>query len=87
MHNMSGKHTHHASRASLGSRFPQSELLVRHEVCQLLDEDMTDEERNELEEAEEVCRRFLAWDLTPGRDISRQSSVREALTEILGRGA
>ncbi|KAI0770485.1 DNA mismatch repair protein MutS [Fomes fomentarius] len=64
-----------------------SELLVRNEVCQLLDEDMTDEERNELEEAEEVCRRFLAWDLTPGRDSTSQPSVREGLTEILGRGA
>lgn len=58
-----------------------SELLTRHEICQLLDEDMTDIERQELEEAEEVCRRFLACDLTAAGE---QGSVRDALAEILG---
>ncbi|KAI0714049.1 DNA mismatch repair protein MutS [Cerioporus squamosus] len=59
-----------------------SELLARHEVCQLLDEDMRDRERQELEEAEEVCRRFLAWDLS---STGRQRSVREILAETLDR--
>ncbi|KAH9889862.1 DNA mismatch repair protein MutS [Cubamyces lactineus] len=63
-----------------------SELLHKHEICQLLDEDMSDGERRELEEAEEVCRRFLAWDLSfEGRD--KGASVREVLTEVLGRAA
>ncbi|KAI9058149.1 hypothetical protein FKP32DRAFT_1582301 [Trametes sanguinea] len=61
-----------------------SQLLARHEVCHLLDEDMSEAERHSLEEAEEVCRRFLAWDLsseTQGRD----KPVRDALTRILAR--
>ncbi|PPR05412.1 hypothetical protein CVT24_008026 [Panaeolus cyanescens] len=40
-----------------------SSLLVKHEIGRLLDEDMTQEERQALEDAEAVCRRFLAWDL------------------------
>ncbi|KAI0662083.1 DNA mismatch repair protein MutS [Cubamyces menziesii] len=61
-----------------------SELLHKHEICQLLDEDMSDAERRELEEAEEVCRGFLAWDLSSqGRD--KCVPIRDTLTEILGR--
>ncbi|OSD07423.1 hypothetical protein PYCCODRAFT_1463684 [Trametes coccinea BRFM310] len=61
-----------------------SQLLARHEICQLLDEDMSDSERHSLEEAEEVCRRFLAWDLSP-LNQKRDEPVREALARILGR--
>ncbi|KAI0366907.1 hypothetical protein BV20DRAFT_951195 [Pilatotrama ljubarskyi] len=63
------------------------ELLMKHEISQLLDEDMSAAERKELEEAEEVCRRFLACDLSPEQRRERDSSVREDLTEILGRAA
>ncbi|RDX49897.1 hypothetical protein OH76DRAFT_495372 [Lentinus brumalis] len=59
-----------------------SELLARHEVCQLLDEDMTDRERQELEEAEEICRKFLSWDLSAA---GRQRPVRAILAETLDR--
>ena len=44
---------------------------------------MTPEERQELEDAEEVCRRFLAWDLDPERAEDRP--VRDILAEVLGR--
>ena len=30
----------------------------------MLDEDMDEAERDELREAEEVCKRFLGWDLS-----------------------
>ena len=59
-------------------------MLARHEMCVLLDEDMTSKERQELEDAEEVCRRFLAWKLEHEQaDMSRP--VRDVLTEVLGR--
>ncbi|KAL1744418.1 DNA mismatch repair protein MutS [Schizophyllum fasciatum] len=56
-------------------------LLSTHELGQLLDEDMTAGEREELEEAEAVCRRFLAWDLREddGED------VKSKLARVLGR--
>ncbi|KAJ8463856.1 hypothetical protein ONZ51_g9983 [Trametes cubensis] len=61
-----------------------NELLHKHEICQLLDEDMSGTERRELEEAEEVCRKFLAWDLSSeGRD--KGVPIRDTLTEVLGR--
>ena len=37
-----------------------SELIHNHEIGKLQDEMMTKAEQKELEEAEEVCRRFLA---------------------------
>ncbi|PIL22345.1 hypothetical protein GSI_15033 [Ganoderma sinense ZZ0214-1] len=57
-----------------------SQLLVHHEVCQLLDEEMMGRERQELEAAEEVCRKFLAWD-----SIDRSRSVRDDLAMMLAR--
>ncbi|KAI1793251.1 muts domain V-domain-containing protein [Ganoderma leucocontextum] len=57
-----------------------SQLLAHHAVCQLLDEEMTDGERQELEAAEEVCRKFIAWDPS-----DRSRSVRDDLAVILGR--
>ena len=45
---------------------------------------MSGTERRELEEAEEVCRKFLAWDLSSeGRD--KGVPIRDTLTEVLGR--
>ncbi|KAI0352675.1 hypothetical protein OH77DRAFT_1513212 [Trametes cingulata] len=64
-----------------------SELLLKHELSQLLDEDMSAAERQELEEAEEVCRRFLACDLSPEQRRERKTSVRDDLSEVLGRAA
>lgn len=85
---MSGRpvaHTSPTNRAYLHCGVLQSELLARHEVCQLLDEDMTEKERHELEEAEEVCRKFLAWELSPTDGAGSQESVRDRLVEVLGR--
>jgi DNA mismatch repair protein MSH5 len=42
---------------------------------------MTDKERADLEDAEAVCRRFLAWDL----DVDQEENVRERLKTCLGR--
>ncbi|CAK5284093.1 unnamed protein product [Mycena citricolor] len=40
-----------------------SHLISTHELGQLLDEEMTDAEREDLADAEAVCRRFLEWKL------------------------
>jgi DNA mismatch repair protein MSH5 len=58
-----------------------SELISEHEVNRLLDEEMCDKERDELRAAEDVCRRFLAWQL----DERDGKLVKNKLAEILGR--
>lgn len=60
---------------------PHSRLVAAHEVGSLLDEKMTDEERADLEDAEEVVKRFLQW------DINEADDVRAKLKEVLNRGA
>ena len=61
-----------------------SHLLSIHELGVLLDEEMTAEERADLEDAEEVCRKFLAWKLEPSRDTT-EGSVKDKLAQVLGR--
>jgi len=51
-----------------------------HEIGQLLDEEMSEEERAELADAEAVCRKFLAWNLDDGAD-----NVKHRLATVLGR--
>lgn len=65
-------------------RSRSSELLAKHELGKLLDERMTDEERLDLQAAEEVARRFLEWDLTSDEALY-QSGVKARLAEVLGR--
>ncbi|KAJ7600737.1 DNA mismatch repair protein MutS [Mycena floridula] len=57
-----------------------SHLISTHEIGQLLDEEMTEQERIDLAAAETVCRKFLAWNLEDG-----QGRVKERLAEVLGR--
>ncbi|KAG9227708.1 hypothetical protein CCMSSC00406_0000646 [Pleurotus cornucopiae] len=59
-----------------------SELISRHEIVQLLDEEMTEEERRELEDAEAVCRRFIAWDLEA--EAADPSDIHGKLATVLG---
>lgn len=40
-----------------------SNLISKHEIVQLMDEGMTEEEMADLAEAEAICKRFLEWDL------------------------
>lgn len=49
----------------------------------LLDEEMTEEERLDLEDAEAVCRRFLTWDLDDEQGLGE--GVKTKLAEVLGR--
>lgn len=58
-----------------------SDLLSRHELNQLLDEEMDEKERDELRAAEEICRRFLAWQL----DEEDGKSTKDKLADILGK--
>ncbi|KZT73910.1 hypothetical protein DAEQUDRAFT_702916 [Daedalea quercina L-15889] len=68
-----------------------SQLLATHELGQLLDEEMSDAERRDLEDAEEVCRRFLTWNLVRDGDggdalgADPRGDVRQMLAEVLGR--
>ncbi|OCH92840.1 hypothetical protein OBBRIDRAFT_725988 [Obba rivulosa] len=61
-----------------------SQLLSSHELGRLLDEEMTEEERKELEQAEDVCKKFLAWDLDRQLEDREGKSVKEVLAVILG---
>jgi DNA mismatch repair protein MSH5 len=61
-------------------------LLSTHELGQLLDEDMSEAERLELEEAEVVCRRFLAWDLKAEAEME-DNKVNMKLGHVLGRAS
>ncbi|KIP05169.1 hypothetical protein PHLGIDRAFT_74704, partial [Phlebiopsis gigantea 11061_1 CR5-6] len=59
-----------------------SQLLRNHELGTLLDEEMTEDEKIELQVAEEVCRRFLACDLEGKRDGVDAKSL---LAQVLER--
>ena len=60
-----------------------SNLISAHDLTRLLDEEMTEKERLDLEDAEAVCRRFLAWDL----DADQDENVKEKLRKCLGRNS
>ncbi|KAF8158870.1 muts domain V-domain-containing protein [Mycena galopus ATCC 62051] len=57
-----------------------SHLISTHELGKLLDEVMSDKEREDLGDAEAVCRRFLQWNLGDGG-----GNVKGRLAEVLGR--
>ena len=46
---------------------------------------MTEAECAELEDAEAICRRFLAWDLEKAEEDICEGEAKEKLGEILGR--
>ncbi|KAF7314371.1 DNA mismatch repair protein 5 [Mycena kentingensis (nom. inval.)] len=58
-----------------------SQLLSAHELGKLLDEEMSEAERKDLENAEAVCRRFLEWDL----EGDGGGDVKGRLAAVLGR--
>ncbi|KAJ6605673.1 DNA mismatch repair protein MutS [Mycena sp. CBHHK59/15] len=58
-----------------------SHLISRHELGHLLDEEMTDKEREDLEDAEIVCRKFLKWNL----EGDGGENVKGRLADVLGR--
>ncbi|KAF7981474.1 hypothetical protein HWV62_33515 [Athelia sp. TMB] len=60
-----------------------TQLLSGHEIGMLLDEDMTPKERDELAEAEAVCRRFLACELGP--DTEAEGGRKRELAQVLDR--
>jgi len=60
-----------------------SYLISTHELGQLLDEEMTDKEREDLEDAEAVCRKFLQWNL----EGDGGGNVKARLADVLGRKA
>ncbi|KAF8957258.1 hypothetical protein BDZ97DRAFT_2079293 [Flammula alnicola] len=62
-----------------------SRLLSSHQLSLLLDEGMTDVERSDLEDAEAVCRRFLAWDLKADEEDICEGQVKVKLAAVLGR--
>ncbi|KAI0315802.1 muts domain V-domain-containing protein [Amylostereum chailletii] len=61
-----------------------SELLASREITRLLDEAMTEEQWIEMEKAEEVCRRFLTWDLAT-QSTETEGEVKAMLSAVLCR--
>lgn len=59
-------------------------MLANHELGRLLDEEMTEEEKLELERAEKVCRSFLAWNLEAEKETG-EADVKRMLRKITGR--
>jgi len=56
-----------------------------HELGRLLDEEMTENERKDLQDAEIVCRRFLAWDLQADEEGIAEGEAKRKLAAVLGR--
>ncbi|KAF8158872.1 hypothetical protein K438DRAFT_1731886 [Mycena galopus ATCC 62051] len=61
-------------------RVLHSHLISTHKLGKLLDEETSDKEREDLADAEAVCRRFLQWNLGDGG-----GNVKGRLAEVLGR--
>ncbi|TFK28044.1 hypothetical protein FA15DRAFT_107923 [Coprinopsis marcescibilis] len=57
-----------------------SELISRHEIVKLLDEEITEKEKRDLRDAEAVCRRFLDWNLDDREGVD----VKGKLCRVLG---
>lgn len=59
-----------------------SEMIATGQLTRLLDEEMTDLEIEELEVSEEVCRRFMAWDMD-----EEFGDVKTKMAEVLKKSA
>ncbi|KAI0031053.1 DNA mismatch repair protein MutS [Vararia minispora EC-137] len=60
-----------------------SQLLAAREIPRLLDEAMTDQQWREMQEAEQVCRRFLGWDLARKDTDATIEEIRQRLRNLL----
>jgi hypothetical protein len=62
--------------------------VQRHEIGRLLDEAMSEDDLRQLQEAEEVCRKFLSTDLTSdeGKREVLAIGVKNMLESILQLG-
>jgi hypothetical protein len=68
----------HVARLALMTLTGLRELLVNFEISKLLDAELTTEDITELQEAEELCRRFLSWDID-----EETQDVRDILMDML----
>lgn len=59
-----------------------SNLVSNHELQELLDEDLTEADIEDLVNAENVCRNFLRWELTDG---GATTDVKAQLAAILDK--
>ncbi|OCB88935.1 hypothetical protein A7U60_g3890 [Sanghuangporus baumii] len=65
-----------------------SNLFSTHNITRLLDEEMKPEEIEDLAQAEEVCRRFLEWNLSEAANdetLDSVEAVKAKLAWVLGR--
>ncbi|KDQ17450.1 hypothetical protein BOTBODRAFT_185628 [Botryobasidium botryosum FD-172 SS1] len=58
-----------------------SALLSQQDICQILAEDTPEHEKQQLRDAEDVCRRFLAWDIRH----DHAQGIMHQLNAVLGR--
>ncbi|EFI27156.1 DNA mismatch repair protein Msh5 [Coprinopsis cinerea okayama7 len=56
-----------------------SNLISQHEIVQLLDEEITEKEKEDLLDAEAVCKRFLEWDLDDHEGVDVKARLRWVL--------
>lgn len=57
-----------------------SDILSRNEIGLLLDEEMTEEEKKELEGCAEVCKWFVGWKMSSEDGVSIKERLRQVLT-------
>lgn len=57
-----------------------SQLLSTDQLTRLLDEEMTEQELEELQQAEDVCRKLMAWDMD-----TEDGDTKSRLGEVLRR--
>ncbi|EJU03123.1 hypothetical protein DACRYDRAFT_50578, partial [Dacryopinax primogenitus] len=84
--------TSHAARCAMLQGVPRrvieraeyvTRLISQDDIDQLLNEDLTDAERLELEAAEDVMKRFVAWDLEKWNTDEDLPDLREELKMVL----
>ncbi|PAV17141.1 dna mismatch repair msh5 [Pyrrhoderma noxium] len=65
-----------------------SSLLSTHNLNKLLDEEMDEHEKEELAQAESICRRFMEWNLDENEEEERgtfdQGTLKAQLAKVLG---
>ncbi|PVF94626.1 hypothetical protein CPB86DRAFT_808461 [Serendipita vermifera] len=81
----------HASKCALTWGIPPrvvqrarhvSELLIRNDIGALLDEQLSEGEKQDLVDAEAICRRFLQWDVSTLIHSRTWNGIRDHLVSI-----
>jgi hypothetical protein len=70
-------------RESESQSLPHSSNLANYELGPIIDSiSMTDDDIRELQEAEDLARRFLRWDLAADGSESTKETLRKMMEEV-----